>query len=215
MSKEHFRIISSNSAFYIEDLGSTNGTCVNGMPINSGVKHRLEESSVIRAGRTIFVFHANGAHLLDPIPNDTCGMAGRFHLAPLIKNCRLTHTHIAVRSHRRGQGAVRESRREVLSKENGHSQCGELAVFLRAVQGWYKTKAKELGFCNLQGGSVSFIQKFGSSLNATPHYHCLVLDGGYTFSDDSSAPFFVATPPPTDEDVKQIAETVARRVIRL
>jgi hypothetical protein len=26
MSKEHFRILSSNSAFYIEDLGSTNGT---------------------------------------------------------------------------------------------------------------------------------------------------------------------------------------------
>ena len=90
-----------------------------------------------------------------------------------------------------------------------------LAVFLRAVQGWYKTKAKELGFGNLQGGSVSFIQKFGSSLNATPHYHCLLLDGGYTFSDDSSAPFFVATPPPTDEDVKQIAETVAARALRL
>jgi hypothetical protein len=67
----------------------------------------------------------------------------------------------------------------------------------------------------LQGGSVSFIQKFGSSLNVTPHYHCLVLDGGYTFSDNSSAPFFVATPPPTDEDVKQIAETVSARALRL
>ena len=67
----------------------------------------------------------------------------------------------------------------------------------------------------MQGGSVSFVQKFGSSLNATPHYHCLLLDGGYTFSDDSSEPFFVATPPPTDEDVRQIAETVAARAIGL
>ncbi len=37
--------------------------------------------------------------------------------------------------------------------------------------------ANALGFDNVQGGSVSFVQKFGSSLNATPHYHCLLLDG--------------------------------------
>jgi len=41
-----------------------------------------------------------------------------------------------------------------------------LAVFLRVVHGWYKRKAKELGVANVQGGSVSFLQKFGSSLNA-------------------------------------------------
>ena len=34
-------------------------------------------------------------------------------------------------------------------------------------------------------------------------------------SDDSNEPLFVAAPPPTDEDVKQIAETVAARAIRL
>jgi hypothetical protein len=33
-----------------------------------------------------------------------------------------------------------------------------LAVFLRVVQGWYRRKAEELGFANLQGGSVSFLQ---------------------------------------------------------
>ena len=77
-----------------------------------------------------------------------------------------------------------------------------LAVFLRVVQGGYRSKAKALGFGNVQGGSVSFVQKFGSSLNATPHYHCLLLDGAYAFPDDTKAPFFVATPPPTDEDVK-------------
>jgi len=90
-----------------------------------------------------------------------------------------------------------------------------LALFLRVIQSWYRRKAKALGYGNVQGGSVSFIQKFGSSLNATPHYHCLLLDGGYTFSNDSNEPFFVATPPPTDDDVKQIAETVAARAIRL
>jgi hypothetical protein len=123
-----------------------------------------------------------------------------------------------------------------------------LAVFLRVVQGWYKRKAKALGFDNVQGGSVSFVQKltrdlrfaptrrqvcnpavlwttsislrmittvFGSSLNATPHYHCLVLDGVYAFTDDTKEPFFIETPPPADEDVRQVAETVAARAIRL
>ena len=33
--------------------------------------------------------------------------------------------------------------------------------------GRYKTMTKNLGFVNVQGGSVSFVQKFGSSLNAT------------------------------------------------
>ena len=59
------------------------------------------------------------------------------------------------------------------------------------------------------------MQKFGSSLNATPHYHCLVLDGVYAFTDDTKEPFFIETPPPADEDVRQIAETVAVRTIRL
>ena len=90
-----------------------------------------------------------------------------------------------------------------------------LAVFLRVVQGWYKRKAKELGFANVQGGSVSFVQKFGSSLNATPHYHCLLLDGGYAISDDSKEPFFVATPSPTDENIQQVTKTVAARAICL
>jgi len=69
-----------------------------------------------------------------------------------------------------------------------------LAVFLRVVQAWYKTKAKELGFSDVQGGSVSFIQRFGSSLNVTPHYHCIVLDGVYMKSEDSDQPVFVAAP---------------------
>jgi hypothetical protein len=66
-----------------------------------------------------------------------------------------------------------------------------------------------------QGGAISLVQELGSSLNATPHYHCLVLDGVYAFTDETKEPFFIETPPPADEDVGQIAETVAEREIRL
>ncbi|MCP4606226.1 MAG: hypothetical protein GY847_37905 [Proteobacteria bacterium] len=60
-----------------------------------------------------------------------------------------------------------------------------LAVFLRVVQGWYKKKAKEQGYVDVQGGAVSFVQKFGTSLNTTPHYHSLVLDGVHVSSNDT------------------------------
>jgi len=90
-----------------------------------------------------------------------------------------------------------------------------LAVYLRVVQGWYKTIAKEQGFIDVQGGSVSFVQRFGSSLNTTPHYHALTLDGVYVFSADAKQPFFFEAPSPTDEDIKTVTETTASRVLRL
>ena len=67
----------------------------------------------------------------------------------------------------------------------------------------------------MQGGAVSFVQKFGSSLNTTPHYHSLVLDGVYVFQGDTEQPFFFEAPSPTDEDIKTVSETTASRVLRL
>jgi hypothetical protein len=55
----------------------------------------------------------------------------------------------------------------------------------------------------------------GTGVTYSLVFPCRDLHGGYTFSDDSSEPFFVATPPPTDEDVEQIAETVAAGAIGL
>lgn len=90
-----------------------------------------------------------------------------------------------------------------------------LALFLRVVQRWYKDKAKQAGFLDGQGGSVSFIQRFGSSLNVTPHFHCAVLDGVYVLDGDSGEPRFIPAPTPTDEEIKKVSETVARRALRL
>ena len=62
-------------------------------------------------------------------------------------------------------------------------------------------------------GSVTFVQRFGSSLNLNPHVHVLMLDGVYVDGED--APVFVAAPPLSDQAVQQIVETSARRIIRL
>jgi hypothetical protein len=83
LSKVHFRIFGiGESAFYIEDLGSANGTYIDGLPLRG--KQRLESSTVIRAGRSLFVFHEDGAPLLGREHADHHGFAGRFHVDPLL-----------------------------------------------------------------------------------------------------------------------------------
>ena len=62
-------------------------------------------------------------------------------------------------------------------------------------------------------GSVTFVQRFGSSLNLNLHVHVLLLDGVYVDGED--APVFVPAPPLFDQAVQQIVETTARSIIRL
>jgi hypothetical protein len=76
-----------------------------------------------------------------------------------------------------------------------------LAVFLRAVGGWYKKQAKDLGYPDSQWGSVSYLQRFGSSLNINPHIHCLGLDGVYVTQGDPGVPEFLPVLCPSDEDI--------------
>ncbi len=70
-----------------------------------------------------------------------------------------------------------------------------------------------MGHDRARWGSVTFVQRFGSSLNLNPHVHVLMLDGVY--ADGDEAPVFVAAPPLSDQAVRQIVETSARRIIRL
>jgi hypothetical protein len=89
-----------------------------------------------------------------------------------------------------------------------------LAVFLRAVRGWYRKQARKAGHPETRCGSVTFAQRFGSALNLNPHFHTLMIDGVYVAGHDS-APTFLPAPPLTDDDVRELVETVAERVLRL
>lgn len=89
-----------------------------------------------------------------------------------------------------------------------------LAVFLRVVYGWYRRQSKKQGHGDGRCGSVTFVQRFGSALNCNPHFHVLMPDGGYVSAADGP-PRFVRAPSVTDEDVQQIVETTAKRVVRL
>jgi hypothetical protein len=55
-----------------------------------------------------------------------------------------------------------------------------LRSFLRAVFADHRRRARNLlGIRKASCGSVTYIQRFGSALNLTSHFHTLVLDGVY------------------------------------
>jgi hypothetical protein len=90
-----------------------------------------------------------------------------------------------------------------------------LTVFQRAVSGWYRRRASELGYSGGHTGAVTVIQCANSDLRLAPHFHSLLLDGVYVGDGMSETPLFVETPTPTDGEIKKLVETIAGRVIRL
>ncbi len=56
VSSRHARVYLKDNHFYLEDLGSTNGTLVNGLPIKA--PYRLEIGDKITIGPYVFYFEA-------------------------------------------------------------------------------------------------------------------------------------------------------------
>ena len=64
-------------------------------------------------------------------------------------------------------------------------------------------------------GSVSFLQRFGSSINLNLHFHILFLEGVYLDrTDQGRTPRFLAGEPPTDAAIAAVLQKISRRVIR-
>ncbi len=90
-----------------------------------------------------------------------------------------------------------------------------LRAFLRALFADQRRRARRLhGIQRGYNGSVTFIQRFGSALNLTPHFHSLVLDGVYPGpSHDLGS--FIPRPPPETGDVERVLAGTARRILRI
>src|SRR5215510_16478656 len=74
---------------------------------------------------------------------------------------------------------------------------------------WAVTPAK------VQPGSVTFLQRFGSAIHLSLHFHCIFLEG--VCLDRSEAhlkPRFVRGEPPTDADITTVVQKISRRIIR-
>jgi len=78
----------------------------------------------------------------------------------------------------------------------------------------YKQAAKKSGEGGkLHAGAVTFVQRFGSSLNLHVHLHTCALDGVYVESDDDDALRFVPAAPPSRAELYVLTERVALRVM--
>ena len=90
-----------------------------------------------------------------------------------------------------------------------------LRAFLRSLFADQRARARRLnGIPRGHNGSVTFIQRFGSALNLTPHFHVLVLDGVYP-GPAHDLGSFVPLPPPETEDVGRVLAGTARRILRI
>ena len=77
----------------------------------------------------------------------------------------------------------------------------------------YKQAAKKSGETGkLHAGAVTFVQRFGSSLNLHVHLHTCALDGVYVEGEEAEAPRFVPRAPPSRAELYVLAERIALRV---
>lgn len=94
-----------------------------------------------------------------------------------------------------------------------------LALFVNEIITHYRTRlAKEHGVdvdC-LHGGTVTSIQRAGSALQSTLHYHTLALDGVYLVTDDpDQPPRFLAAPPLTPIEIQSVAWNTSKAVMTM
>jgi hypothetical protein len=68
---------------------------------------------------------------------------------------------------------------------------------------------------NVQPGSVTFIQRFGSAINLNLHFHCVFMEGVYLDRTEAGLkPRFITVEPPSDADVADVIQKISHRVIR-
>jgi hypothetical protein len=90
-----------------------------------------------------------------------------------------------------------------------------LHIFIRAIFSSLRQRArKHAEIRAAQCGAVTFVQRFGGSINLNIHFHSLVLDGVY-YEDDKKQIRFLRLQPPSDSEVEKITERIARRIMRL
>jgi hypothetical protein len=71
-------------------------------------------------------------------------------------------------------------------------------IFFEAIRAHLRAKAGGAGPGErVEVGAVTFVQRFGGSLNLNPHLHVLVLDGVFVCRDDGATPRFVPVAVPT------------------
>lgn len=83
-------------------------------------------------------------------------------------------------------------------------------IFAEALSDRYRTWGRGAGLGSSETGAVTFVQRFGSSLNLNVHLHVMVLDGVFV-RDVARNALFRAAPPPSRHELDQVLARVHRR----
>ena len=95
-----------------------------------------------------------------------------------------------------------------------HDLCRMVVrVYVRAVLGFLRERARRDGMADGRSGAVAIIQRFGGALNLNIHIHALVIDG--VFVDDGAGLRFRPARRLTRDEVGEVVAVVARRIERL
>jgi hypothetical protein len=90
------------------------------------------------------------------------------------------------------------------------AHSGGLArVFVNHVFANYRARAKRVGIERGECGAITFVQRFGGSLNLNVHFHTVFIDGIFTRDGSGRVRFRPASAPEAAE-----LQTIARRVHR-
>jgi hypothetical protein len=89
-----------------------------------------------------------------------------------------------------------------------------LGAFISAINSDLRRRARKRKLCGrLQTGSLTVVQRFGSSLNLNVHFHVIAMDGVYAEQPDGNL-LFHPLPAPSDENIARMARAVYRKVTR-
>jgi len=89
-----------------------------------------------------------------------------------------------------------------------------LETIMRTLNRFHRMRAAATGISNSQTGAITFIQRFGSALNLNVHFHILFLDGVFNEPPENETPLFHPAEPPSDEDIRNLVQTLATRITR-
>ena len=111
VSGEHAAIVTILSDSFLEDLGSTNGTFVNGKSVT---KHFLRDHDRIDVGRENLIYYADDNTVPEPLPQE---LLNNRNLAHSLESYRSIEADIASRIASRPKGAIK-SKRVVMEVES-------------------------------------------------------------------------------------------------
>jgi hypothetical protein len=86
-------------------------------------------------------------------------------------------------------------------------------TIFRVIEKYIKEKALKQGISNCHTGAISFIQRWGGSLNLNPHFHIIFLNGVFqTYDTDDKEPVFIKASPIQEHEALEVVKNICQEV---